>query len=85
MFCYLMFLKNLYCYWYYIIFSLFTKKYQDGIEQTLSEMKEDSIHMEEFLQETKAQYESLKEQCDNLETVFGEYGYRYDENNVLEE
>lgn len=48
-------------------------------------MKEGSIHMEEFLQETKAQYESLKEQCDNLETVFEEYGYHYDENNVLEE
>ncbi|XP_071858668.1 uncharacterized protein [Bombus fervidus] len=61
------------------------KSTQNGIEQTLSEMKEDSIHMEEFLQETKAQYESLKEQCDNLETVFEEYGYRYNENNVLEE
>lgn len=61
------------------------KSTQNGIEQTLSEMKKDSVHMEEFLQETKAQYESLKEQCDNLETVFEEYGYHYDENNVLEE
>lgn len=61
------------------------KNTQNGIEEILSETKdwsiENPIHMEEFLQETRKEYETLKEDCDNLEGVFAEYGYDYNEDN----
>ncbi|XP_076630286.1 uncharacterized protein LOC143346243 isoform X2 [Colletes latitarsis] len=43
-----------------------------------------SVSMEEFLQETKETYQSLKEQSDFLESVLAEHGYHY-ENNPLDE
>ena len=39
----------------------------------------------EKFQESKAEYETLKEQCDNLDSVFAEYGYQYNESNVSDE
>lgn len=39
--------------------------------------------MEQLLQETKGEYESLKEACDGLETVLNEYGYHYDSVDTL--
>ncbi|OAD54484.1 hypothetical protein WN48_06722 [Eufriesea mexicana] len=41
--------------------------------------------MEEFLQEVKKDYETLKEQCDHLNNVFEEHGYHYSEDDILNE
>ena len=58
------------------------------IEEDLINMKkyesQDSESIEKLLEETEATCASLKEQCDNLETVFAEYGYHYDKNDTLD-
>ena len=58
------------------------------IEEDLINMKEyESQHsesVEQLLEETEATCASLKEQCDNLETVLAEYGYHYDKNDTFD-
>ncbi|KOC70436.1 hypothetical protein WH47_00581 [Habropoda laboriosa] len=60
------------------------KNTQNGIEEILSEIKESksegSVNIEQFLQETKDAYESLIQECNNIESVLGEYGYHYTHN-----
>ncbi|XP_076243522.1 uncharacterized protein LOC143184863 [Calliopsis andreniformis] len=64
------------------------KNTQVAMEETLSKMKEselkDSVSIEQLFQTTKEEYESIKEQCDSLETVLAEYGYHYDKVDTLE-
>lgn len=61
---------------------------QRKIEEDLINMKEyesqGSESVEQLLEETEATCASLKEQCDNLETVLAEYGYHYDRNDTLD-
>lgn len=40
--------------------------------------------IDSFLKEAEGVYNTIKEDVDNLETVFEEYGYRYDKNIVSE-
>lgn len=40
--------------------------------------------IDSFLKEAEGVYNTIKEDVDNLETVFEEYGYRYDKNIVNE-
>lgn len=40
--------------------------------------------IDSFLKEAEDVYNTIKEDVDNLETVFEEYGYRYDKNIVSE-
>lgn len=40
---------------------------------------------DQLLKESRAMYEDLKEQCDNLDIVLAEYGYRYEESNSEQE
>lgn len=40
--------------------------------------------IDSFLKEAEDVYNTIKEDVDNLETVFEEYGYRYDKNIVNE-
>ncbi|XP_076675497.1 uncharacterized protein LOC143372810 isoform X2 [Andrena cerasifolii] len=58
------------------------------IEEDLINMKEyesqSSESIDQLLKETEATCESLKEHCDNLETVFAEYGYHYYKNDTLD-
>ncbi|KAF3426329.1 hypothetical protein E2986_06860 [Frieseomelitta varia] len=63
------------------------KNTENGVEQILSDIKNCKLEnsIEELCQESKAEYETLKEQCDNLDSVFAEYGYQYDESNVSDE
>ncbi|XP_043256234.1 uncharacterized protein LOC122399544 isoform X2 [Colletes gigas] len=64
------------------------RKTEEGIEELLSKrngfQSPNSVFMEEFLQETKETYQSLKEQSDFLESVLAEHGYHY-ENNPLDD
>ncbi|KAL0105593.1 hypothetical protein PUN28_015824 [Cardiocondyla obscurior] len=53
----------------------------DGVEQLNSELKASVDEADELLKSSLALYEELKEQCDNLDIVLGEYGYHYDESN----
>lgn len=45
------------------------------------ELKSSLKAVDKVLGESSALYNSLKEQCDSLETVLVEYGYNYEENN----
>ncbi|CAL7935860.1 unnamed protein product [Xylocopa violacea] len=59
------------------------KDTQSGMEEILSEIKGDpdnTIPMEQFLQETRKEYQGLKEMCDDLETVLAEYDCRFSKN-----
>jgi len=49
------------------------------VEKFQLEMELSSEKTDEFLKSTKAIYDDLKEQCDNVDIVLSEYGYRYDE------
>jgi len=49
------------------------------MEKFQSEMELSLEKTDEFLKSTKAIYDDLKEQCDNVDIVLTEYGYRYDE------
>ena len=68
---------------------------RNTIQSTKKKIEEDLINMKEFksqgsesieqlLEETEATCASLKEQCDDLETVLAEYGYHYDKNDTLD-
>ncbi|KAK1121479.1 hypothetical protein K0M31_010282 [Melipona bicolor] len=63
------------------------KNTENSVEQILSNIKNCKLEnsMEELIEESKAEYETLKEQCDTLDSVFTEYGYQYDESNVSDE
>jgi len=52
---------------------------QDAVEKFQSETELSLEKTDEFLESTKAIYDDLKEQCDNIDIVLAEYGYRYDE------
>ncbi|CAK9804166.1 hypothetical protein ANTPLA_LOCUS3973 [Anthophora plagiata] len=58
-----------------------------GIKEILSEIEcksEDSGDIEQFLQKTRNEYESLKQQCNSLESVLAEYGYYYSQDDSLD-
>ncbi|XP_076650545.1 uncharacterized protein LOC143357806 [Halictus rubicundus] len=55
---------------------------QEGVETTTLEVdKYVDGSTEHILQETRKEYELLKEQCDNIELILEKYGYRYDKDN----
>lgn len=45
----------------------------------------EELSTEQFLQETRNKYQSLKEQCENMELIFEQYGYRYDNNDTSDQ
>ncbi|XP_015437613.1 PREDICTED: uncharacterized protein LOC107192791 [Dufourea novaeangliae] len=63
------------------------KNAQDGIEQISLKVDEriEDVAIEQLLQETRKEYESLKEQCDNIELVLEKYGYHHNQDNTLDE
>ncbi|KOX77610.1 hypothetical protein WN51_09275 [Melipona quadrifasciata] len=50
------------------------KNTENSVEQILSDIKNCKLEnpMEELIEESKAEYETLKEQCDTLDSVFAE-------------
>ncbi|XP_003702363.1 uncharacterized protein LOC100880375 [Megachile rotundata] len=64
---------------------------QNGIEKVLSELKNakdddnETFDMEQFLQESRAEYDHLRTQCDELNNVLAEYGYHYDDSDALDQ
>ncbi|XP_033342794.2 uncharacterized protein LOC117229943 isoform X1 [Megalopta genalis] len=55
---------------------------KEGIKATSLEVDKhiENSCTEHVLEETRTKYESLKEQCDNIELIFEKYGYQYDKN-----
>lgn len=43
------------------------------------ELKPSLQETDQFLDEAQTLYEDLKAECDNIDTVLAEYGYRYEE------
>ncbi|XP_076763848.1 uncharacterized protein LOC143431178 [Xylocopa sonorina] len=61
------------------------KDTQNGMDGILSEINSEHIvPMGQFLQETRKEYEGLKEMCDDLETVLAEYDCRFSKNDTTE-
>lgn len=54
------------------------EKFKSALEPSLDET-------DEFLKESQAMYNDLKEQCDNLDIVLAEFGYHYEESNSEQE
>ncbi|XP_012527818.1 uncharacterized protein LOC105831903 [Monomorium pharaonis] len=57
----------------------------NAVEKFQSELEPSLDETDQFLNETQAIYEDLKEQCDNLDIVLAEYGYHYEESNSEQE
>ncbi|XP_029032986.1 uncharacterized protein LOC114871360 isoform X2 [Osmia bicornis bicornis] len=55
-------------------------------EEIKKQMANDSgtLDMEQFLQELTEEYNHIKTQCDNLNIVLAEYGYRYSDSDTLD-
>ncbi|XP_031844090.1 uncharacterized protein LOC116431982 [Nomia melanderi] len=60
---------------------------QEGIIQTKLKIDKhvEDVSIERVFEKTKTEYESLKEQCDNIELIFEKYGYHYNEENNLDQ
>ncbi|XP_076281395.1 uncharacterized protein LOC143209527 [Lasioglossum baleicum] len=60
---------------------------QKRIEKTTLEVDKytEDLSTEHTLQETRKTYELLKEQCDNIELIFEQYGYQYDNNDTSDQ
>ncbi|XP_011882060.1 PREDICTED: uncharacterized protein LOC105569879 [Vollenhovia emeryi] len=52
-----------------------------AVEKLKSDLKPSLDETDRLLEESQAEYEDLKAQCNDLDIVLAEYGYRYEENN----
>ncbi|XP_078047318.1 uncharacterized protein LOC144475365 [Augochlora pura] len=60
---------------------------KEGIKATALEVDKhiENLSIEHVLQETRMEYETLKEQCDNIELILEKYGYQYNKDQTDQE